>query len=239
MAIQSRASRLGNATCQPAPVLFSVPDPNRSRAGWGPDPNRSRAGWGPDPNQSRAGWGPDPNQSRAGWGPDPNPWERAGASCGKRSGGGKGRARMATLPEVLTNDQQKGAVIEDCCALIDAEVKDKGGISGLAIKAGYGAVKGVKPGFIKHAVEDLLPDFATALEPIYQEAKKENRPVSDFFVANGTRVAEALLSITDAKAAKSKNGLVKGTYEKLRGTAKKNVEAAVPRLGKMIEKHAG
>jgi hypothetical protein len=146
---------------------------------------------------------------------------------------------MPSLPDVLTSDTKKPAVVDDCCALIDAEVKDKGGISGLAIKAGYGAVKGVKPGFIKHAVSDLLPDFAKALDPIYQDAKTQNRPVTEFFVANASRVAEALLTITDEKAKKSKHSIVKGTYEKLRGSAKKNVEAAVPRLGKMVETHAG
>jgi hypothetical protein len=31
--------------------------------------------------------------------------------------------------------------------------------------------------------------------------------------------------------------MVKGTYDKLRSSAKKNVEAAVPRLATMIEKH--
>jgi hypothetical protein len=144
---------------------------------------------------------------------------------------------MPTLPDVLTSDTNKGRVVEDCCALIDAEVKDKGGISGLAIKAGYGAVKGVKPGFVKNVVTDLLPEFASALDPIYQEAKTHGHPVGDFFAKNSDRVAEALLAITDAKAQKSKNGLVKGTYEKLRGSAKKNVEAAVPRLGKMVESH--
>jgi hypothetical protein len=51
-------------------------------------------------------------------------------------------------------------------------------------------------------------------------------------------VADALLSITDAKAGHSKSGMVKGTYEKLRSSAKKNVEAAVPRLATVIEKHA-
>ena len=146
---------------------------------------------------------------------------------------------MPTLTEVLTTDAKKSEVVEDCCTLIVAEVKDKGGISGLAIKAGYGAVKGVKPGFIKHAVTDMLPEFTTALDPIYQDAKKENKNVSDYFAANSSRVAEALLAITDAKAQRSKNALVKGTYEKLRGSAKKNVEAAAPRLGKMLEKHAG
>ena len=144
---------------------------------------------------------------------------------------------MPSLPEVLTSDAKKGEVVDDCCALIDAEVKDKGGISGLAIKAGYGAVKGIKPGFVKQVVTDLLPDFAKALDPIYQDAVKEKKAISSYFSANSSRVAEALLAITDAKAERSKSGVVKGTYDKLRGTAKKNVEAAVPRLGKLIERH--
>jgi hypothetical protein len=144
---------------------------------------------------------------------------------------------MPTLPEVLTSEAKKPRVVEDCCALIDAEVKDKGGISGLAIKAGYGAIKGVKPGFVKNVVSDLLPEFASALDPIYQEAQSAGQPIGSFFASRSDRVAEALLAITDAKAQKSKNGLVKGTYDKLRGSAKKNVEAAVPRLGKMLESH--
>jgi hypothetical protein len=146
---------------------------------------------------------------------------------------------MATLAEVLTSDAKKAAVVDDCCTLIDQEVADKGGLSGLAIKAGYSAVKGIKPGFIKHVVNDLLPEFAKVLEPVYAEAKSSNQPVSAFFVSNSGRVADALLSITDGKAQRSSSGLVKGTYDKLRGTAKKNVETAVPRLGKLVERHAG
>ena len=146
---------------------------------------------------------------------------------------------MATLTELLTSDEKKNAVVDDCVSLIDSEVSDKGGLSGLAIKAGYSAVKGIKPGFVKHVVTDLLPEFAKALDPVYTEAKASGRSVSDFFVSNGGRVADALLSITDSKAERSKSGVVKSTYDKLRGTAKKNVEAAVPRLGKLIERHAG
>ncbi len=144
---------------------------------------------------------------------------------------------MPNLPELLTSDK-KESVVDDCCSLIDAEVKDKGGISGLAIKAGYGAVKGVKPGFVRNVVSDLLPEFATALDPIWQDAKKDGKPVAGFFSTNSARVADALLAITDAKAQKSKSGVVKGTYEKLRGSAKKNVEAAVPRLAEMVQKYA-
>ncbi|QRK07242.1 hypothetical protein JQX13_45580 [Archangium violaceum] len=146
---------------------------------------------------------------------------------------------MASLTETLTNETKKTAVIDDCCALIDAEVADKGGISGLAIKAGYSAVKGIKPGFIRHAVSDLLPEFAAALDPLYQEAKTGGKPVAAHITSNSGRAADALLAITDGKVRNAQSGLVKGTYEKLRGTAKKNVEAAVPRIGKLIEKHAG
>jgi hypothetical protein len=142
-----------------------------------------------------------------------------------------------SLVDALTGEAKKKDVVRDCCELIDAEVKDKGGISGLAIKAGYGTVKGIKPGFVEKAVEDLLPEFAKALDPIYEDAKSQNKPVGEFFASNATRVADALLTITDKKAQGAKSGVAKGAYEKLRGSAKKNVEAAVPRLGKLIEKY--
>jgi hypothetical protein len=145
---------------------------------------------------------------------------------------------MPTLTEALTSDQKKNGVIDDCLGLIDKEVADKGGLTGLAIKAGYKTVQGFKPGFVRQVVTDLLPEFARALDPLYQEAKEQGKGVRDYFNSNATRVADALLSITDDRAKRSKSGMVKGTYEKLRGSAKKNVESAVPRVAAMIEKHA-
>lgn len=145
---------------------------------------------------------------------------------------------MPSLAETLTSDSKKNAVVDDCAALIDAEVADRGGLSGLAIKAGYKAVQGVKPGFVRQVVTDLLPEFARALDPLYQEAHGAGKGVQDYFNANPTRVADALLSITDEKAKRAKSATVKVAYEKLRGSAKKNVESAVPRLAAMIEKHA-
>ncbi len=145
---------------------------------------------------------------------------------------------MPDLSEALTADSKKSAVVDDCMGLVDAEVADKGGLTGLAIKAGYKAVQGVKPGFVRQAVSDLLPEFARVLDPLYQEAKAQGHGVRDHFNANAPRVADALLSITDEKAKRAKSAMVKGTYDKLRGSAKKNVEAAVPRLAAIIDKHA-
>lgn len=144
---------------------------------------------------------------------------------------------MPRLPELLTQDDKRSHVVQDCLSLIDAEVADKSGISGMAIKAGYRAVKGIKPGFLEKVVHDLLPEFAGAMDPIYQEAVTAEQPVRSHFEANQSRLADALLAITDERARRTNSGVVKATYERLRGSAKKNVEAAVPRLGTLIEKH--
>ncbi len=146
---------------------------------------------------------------------------------------------MPTLSDAFNGAAEKtAAVIDDCCTMIDEEVASRGGIAGLALKAGYGVVKGIKPGFVKGVVSDLLPEFASSLEPIYQEALQSARGVGAHLEANASRVADSLLGITDEKAARAKNALVKSTYEKLRSGAKKNVEQAVPRLAKLVEKHA-
>ena len=144
---------------------------------------------------------------------------------------------MARLPDVLTSDDKRARVVQDCLTLIDAEVADKGGISGMAIKAGYKAVKGIKPGFVQKVVHDLLPEFAGAMDPIYQEALERDEPVRAYFVDNQSRLADALLAVTDGRAQRTNSGVVKATYERLRGSAKKNVEQAIPRLAALIEKH--
>lgn len=141
------------------------------------------------------------------------------------------------LADAILDEKKKPLLVKDCCELIDSEVKEKGGISGLAIKAGYSTVKGIRPGFVEKAVDDLLPDFAKALDPIYEDAKSQNKGVTEFFTAQSGRVADALLGITDGKAERAKSAVAKAAYGKLRSYAKKNVEHAAPKLGKLLEKH--
>jgi len=145
---------------------------------------------------------------------------------------------MATLLEMFGSQPKRSMVIADSVTVIEEEVASKSGISGMAIKAGYKVVKSFKPGFTAEAVDGFLDEFAKALQPIVDDAQAQAKPISSFFSANPGRVAEALLAITDARAQRSKLAAIKATYEKLRGMAKKNVEEAVPRVGKLIEKHA-
>jgi hypothetical protein len=143
-----------------------------------------------------------------------------------------------SLGDAINEPSKKAAIVADCCKLIDDEVSDKGGFSGAAVKVGYHAVKGIKPGFIADVVDKLLPEFAGKVDAIWEEGKKSGN-AGGHFVSSRSRVADALLSVTDAKSKNAKSAVVRSTYDKLRGSAKKNVEDAVPRLAKLLEKHAG
>lgn len=145
---------------------------------------------------------------------------------------------MANLMEMLNSADKRAAVIHDCVQLLDEEVASKSGLSGVAIKTGYKVLKGFKPGFVPKVVEELLPEFTQALDPVYAEAQQKKAPTEEYFNEHKSRVADALLAITDRKAEHAKIALLKSTYLKLRPTAKKHVEAAVPKLGQLVRKHA-
>lgn len=140
------------------------------------------------------------------------------------------------ITNALKDEKKKDVVIDDAVKLVDAEVASKSGISGFAVKKGYDAIKSIKPGFVREAVEKLLPEMAEKIEPIWEEGKKGGNAKAHL-EKNKSRVADALLSVTDDKVQRAKSGVVRSTYSMLRGSAKKNVEEAVPRLADLIQKH--
>lgn len=144
---------------------------------------------------------------------------------------------MTSLSEQLGSGAKREAVVTDALKVLDEEVADKSGLTGLAIKGGYKVVQGIKPGFVRQVVEALLDDFLKALDPVYAEAVEKKRPAGAYLLEQKSRVADALLAVTDRKAERA-SGAIKGAYDKLRPLAKKQVEAAAPRLAAMLERHA-
>lgn len=145
---------------------------------------------------------------------------------------------MQTLREQLGTGDKRRAVIDDACGVLDQEVGDKSGLMGIAIKGAYKVVKGIRPGFVREVVDGLLDEFLDAIEPMYQDAVANKRPVGSGVRENPSRVADGLLAVTDRKAEKAKSQVVKSAYEKLRSSAKKQVEQACPRLATLLERHA-
>jgi hypothetical protein len=146
-------------------------------------------------------------------------------------------AVVTSLKERLGQNPQRKAVVTDACQVLDQEVADKSGLGGIAIKGAYSIVKGIKPGFVEEVVDGLLDDFLDALDPLYREAQERKEPPGRYLAANGERAADALLAITDARAARSSRAVIQKTYDKLRPTAKKHVASAAPRLGQMLDRH--
>jgi len=141
------------------------------------------------------------------------------------------------LKDTLLVPGRRGAVIDDCVALVDEQVASKSGISGLAIKGAYAVVKAVKPGFIKEVVDRLIDPFVDRLEPFHAAAVAKGGDVIGYFGQHQGEIADALLGVTDEKAQRAQQPVVKKTYDKLRPTAKKHVEAAVPGVARIVARH--
>ena len=144
-----------------------------------------------------------------------------------------------TLKASLLDSDRRGAVVDDLESLVDTEVSGKSGLSGGIVKTGYATVKKVKPGIIREAIDKMLDEFVDALEPYWTTFRTE--ATGDFGAFLGARpqeVSEALLSVADRRAERSKRAAVTSVYSKLRPKAQENVIEALPGLGAVIQKHA-
>ena len=145
---------------------------------------------------------------------------------------------MPALSEVVKDPTRRRAVVDDCVNLIEAEVHDKSGLTGMAIKAAYGAVKNIKPGFVALAMNDLLDPFSQKVDPFWAECQSKKANARTFFQSKRTDIANALLSITDVRAGKSDHKVLVKAYHKLRPQALSHIGDAMPRLADLIVKHA-
>jgi hypothetical protein len=145
---------------------------------------------------------------------------------------------MANLREMVRDPGKRQQVLNDAMGVIEAEVSDKGGLGGMAIKAAYSMAKGVAPGIIQKVLNNMLDELLGALQPFLDEAQAKKTDFKGHLLSKGEAAANALLSVTDARAAKASAGALKKGYEKLRPSAQKHVEQALPRLADLVAKHA-
>jgi hypothetical protein len=143
-----------------------------------------------------------------------------------------------TLAEYVAKPPVRERVVADCVALIDEEVKSKGGLSGVAVKGAYGTVKAIKRKFVPEVVDALLDDWVAKLEPYYGKWRSSGSgSLAEFLTARSDDVAEDLLTVTDERAGKTRHKTASKLYNKMRPSAKRNVSTAVPKLGALMERH--
>ena len=146
----------------------------------------------------------------------------------------------ATLQEILLAPDNQPQVIADCLTLIDAELADKSGISGNALKLAYKTVSSFASGYVRQMVAEILPHAADRLQPYWTDFRASGgAEFGDYLAKRGDEVAESLLTITDTWAEESDKAIVVKVYRAVRGGAAKHVEAALPRVGDLVLKYAG
>jgi hypothetical protein len=141
-----------------------------------------------------------------------------------------------TLVEALKDPARKAAVVEACARLVGDEVHRKKGLVGVAVRAGFGTVQALSPRFVPRAFEVLLPDFAPAIDPHYAKARASG-DVAKWFEGHAGEVADALLAVTDARAARADHAVLVRVYHSLRGRAREHVVEAVPGLARIVVEH--
>jgi hypothetical protein len=130
-------------------------------------------------------------------------------------------------------------VIDDCCALIQQQVSETSGISGAAVKVAYKTATTFANGYIRHMVENLLPELADKLEPYWADfSANGGSEFGDYLAKRSDEVSEALLSVTDARCAASSKPTIVKAYKAVRGSAAKHVAAALPNVGALAQKYA-
>jgi len=136
---------------------------------------------------------------------------------------------------LLTEDDRREALIAHCVELIERQVANRGPIRRLALSAGIGVLNAVKPNALHRVVSALLPDFADALDPLYQQFMQSQREdFSRFVDENSATATRALIGVTDRRMQASRNAGVRAAYARLRGAAEDEVRSALPGLAQLL-----
>jgi hypothetical protein len=149
---------------------------------------------------------------------------------------------MATLQEMLLAPEIQPRVVADSEALVTDQVAELSGVTGAAIKLAYTTVRKFDANHIHGMIETILPSVADALQPYWAQFSAQYTPSSGdfggFLAAREDEVAEALLAITDRRRDNSARPTIVKAYNTIRGRASKQVKAALPALGLLIQKYA-
>ena len=112
------------------------------------------------------------------------------------------------LSDILLNENNRDSFVDECVELINKQVAAAPGLGGLALKAAYSTVKGIRADYCAQVVDQLLPEISIALEPMWAEAVNNGNPVA-YLAERKDQVADQLLQISDKKAENSTRAIVK------------------------------
>lgn len=145
------------------------------------------------------------------------------------------KANRGPLAAKLLAPETFPALVDDCRALVSAEMRKKG----MTLRTAFGVVQRLKPDIVERTVREQMPDFVTALEPCYADYRQgETRDFHAYLLAHQDTVADAVLAVADRRADRIHSRTIHSAYNKVRGRARREVLDAVPALAAILARHA-
>ena len=141
------------------------------------------------------------------------------------------------LSEQIEDKQIRLNIAEDCVKLMDNQVEAKTGITGILFKTLYKGLESITPKYAQKAIFNLIPSISQAINPLWDEGKEKGNPVT-YLQNNCTLTANTILSVTDERIRKTKNKIIKVSYEKIRHVLQDEIEQIVPQLAEILGKYA-
>ena len=143
---------------------------------------------------------------------------------------------MSNVSEVVEDPACRTAIIADGIVELEAELDDRSGVTAMAMRAGYKALRKLRPNMVESNLDRMLPRWAPVLDP-YVVAGRRDGDLTGHFEAHAGEIAEGLLVVTDERAAEANNRVAVKAYEKLRPRARDQVVTGIPRLARLVDRH--
>ncbi|MBL6752114.1 MAG: hypothetical protein ISP90_16455 [Nevskia sp.] len=146
-----------------------------------------------------------------------------------------------TLAAIVLTAGSRDRLAADCARLAESRMARRGGLSGMAVKAGLALLKKARPDILERATARMLPDMLAALEPLHVEYAADRTArrggFDAYLTARGADATAALLKVSDARAAASVNITARSLYARLRGSAEQEVRDAMPELAAILARY--
>lgn len=145
---------------------------------------------------------------------------------------------MTTLKELLLGGGRRDDAVRGMADWVERFVADKSGLRGIALRAGLSAAKAARPDIVPRAVARMLPEFADALEPLWQRFQKSGeRDFGAFLKRHSDEAGTAIMGVADARVAASTSRALHSGYKGLRGTLEKELENLLPGIARMLARN--
>ena len=146
---------------------------------------------------------------------------------------------MTTLADVLLAPERRDALIARTAQWVDEYVGALAGLRGMALRAGLAAARAVRPDAVERGVTRLLPEFAAALEPFWQDFRASGRASGGrdfgaYLRQHAAPASAAMMARVDARMAGTSHRALAAAYRRLRGTLAAELERTLPDVARML-----